>query len=59
MKKRFWFTGFLTVCVALILSDSVQAARATFLKIGPGQAVVSVLQGSATVTTPGKKEPVL
>ncbi len=55
MKKHFWITGLLAVCVALILSDSVQAARATFLKIGPGQAVVSVLQGSATVTTPGKK----
>ncbi|MGV8081036.1 MAG: FecR domain-containing protein [Syntrophales bacterium] len=55
MKTYLWIIGVLAVCVGLALSDPVRAARATFLKIGPGQAVVSVLQGSATVKTPGEK----
>ncbi|NPU83819.1 MAG: FecR domain-containing protein [Syntrophaceae bacterium] len=55
MKKYLWIAGLLAVCVGLALSDPVRAARATFLKIGPGQAVVSVLEGSATATSPGKK----
>ncbi len=55
MRTYLWMAGLLALCVGLVLSDPVGAARTTFLKIGPGQAVVSVLQGSATVTTPGRK----
>jgi len=55
MKKYLWIAGLLAVCVGLALSDPVRAARTTFLKIGPGQAVVSVLEGTATVTSPGKR----
>jgi hypothetical protein len=55
MKKYLLIAGILAVCTGLILSDAVRAARTTFLKIGPGQAVVSVLEGTAAVTSPGKK----